>query len=313
MNTHRITIRSEQPDDEDAIDVVVSRAFSEMDEANLVRMLRDRQPEFDRELSLCAWDGSQMAGYIAFIPVDMRLMGGTVKAMAVAPVAVAPEYQRQGIAGVMLRCGHDLARQRGIELAFLNGHPGYYPRHGYIACFGFCKTIVDFNALPESTVDLEAWPVRNHDIPWLVECDEREWHDVDFTWPRGSHLTEWTIEGVNAVIWRTKDNRRAAYVLSRSGQHAPGRHIEDMLGDDPHLIRQVIAKVKPSQMKHHPAGWLARNVLDEVPWATSKVERSGAAMACSLAGGALDEYIAAVESGQRLPGTCNWPIPFIMC
>ena len=209
--------------------------------------------------------------------------------------------------------GFQIRTLPGIELAFLNGHPGYYPRHGYVACFGFCKTIVDINALPEINVDIEAWPVRDHDIPWLVECDELEWHDVDFTWPRIGNLTEWTTEGVNAVMWRTKDNRRAANTLSRPGQRASGTHIEVMLGDDPHLMRQVIAKVKPSQMKNHPTGWLARNVLNEAPWATSKAERSGAAMACSLTGCVLDEYITAVESGQRLPGTCNWPIPFIMC
>ena len=130
MNTHRITIRSEQPGDEDVIDVVVSRAFSEMDEANLVRMLRDRQPEFDRELSLCAWDGDRMAGYIAFIPVNMRLMGGRLKAVAVAPVAVAPEYQRQGIAGMILRRGHDLARQFGIEQCPNLGQGCIVVKHG---------------------------------------------------------------------------------------------------------------------------------------------------------------------------------------
>ena len=312
MNIDNIIIRSEHPGDEDKIDIVVSRAFCGMDEANLVRMLRNRQPEFNSEFSLCAWDGDRMAGYIAFIPVNMRLMGRTVKAMAVAPVAVAPEYQRRGIAGLILRYGHNLARQHGIELAFLNGHPGYYPRHGYIACFGFCKTTIDLDALPKQSVDVEAWPVRDYDIPWLVECDEREWHDVDFTWSRGDQLAEWTVEGVNAVMWRTEDGRRAAYTLSRPGQRAPGRHFEVILGDDPHLIRQVIAKAKPTQMNHHPAGWLAKHVLSDA-WATCKAKLSGAAMACPLVNGVLDDYVAAVESGQRLPGTCNWPIPFMMC
>ena len=312
MNIDESNIRSEQLGDEDAIDVVVSRAFGSMDEANLVRMLRERQPGFDRELCVCAWDGSRMAGYIAFIPVDMRLMRRTVKAVAVAPVAVAPEYQRQGIGGMMLRHGHELARRRGIELAFLNGHPDYYPRHGYVACFGFCKTIVHAHNLPEQSIGLEAWPVRDTDIPWLIERDEREWRDVDFTWPRGNRLTEWTTEGVNAVMWRTEDGRRAAYTLGRSGQREPGRHLEVIFGDDPFLIRQVIAKLKPAEMNHHPAGWLANHVLEDT-WATCEAKPHGAAMACPLMEGALDDYVAAVESGRRQPGVCNWPIPFMMC
>ena len=160
VNTDNICIRSEKPGDEDAIDVVVSRAFGSMNEANLVRMLRDRQPEFDRELSICAWDSDRMVGYTGFIPTNIRLMRHTVQAVAVAPVAVAPEHQRQGIAGMMLRHGHNIACRRGIQVAFLNGHPGYYPRHGYIACFGFCKTTLDLERLPEQNVSVDAWPVR---------------------------------------------------------------------------------------------------------------------------------------------------------
>ena len=312
MNSKRIAIRSERPGDQNAIDIVLSRAFGSMDEANLVRMLRERQPEFDRELSVCAWDGDRMVGYIAFIPVDMRLMRRRVRAVAVAPVAVAPDCQRRGIGGTMLRHGHDLARRRAIELALLNGHPEYYPRHGYVACFGFCKTTIDQDALPERTIGLEAWPVRNQDVPWLVECDEREWRDVDFTWPRGNRLTEWTVEGVKAVMWRTEDGLRAAYTLSRPGQSGHGSHLEVILGEDPQLIRQVIARLKPAEMKHHPAGWLATHVLDEA-WATCEAVRSNAAMTCPLVDGVLDEYVAAVESGKRLPGACNWPIPFMMC
>lgn len=308
-----ISIRSERPGDEDAVDTVVSRAFGEMDEANLVRMLRQRQPGFDRELSICAWRGDSMVGHTGFIPVDMRLMGRTVTAAAVAPVAVVPAFQRRGIAGLMLQLGHDLARQRGIQLTFLNGHPGYYPRHGYIPCFGFCKGAIDSEALPEPEIGVEAWPVRDRDIPWLVECDQREWGDVDFSWPRGNRLAEWAVEGVNAIIWRTGDGRRAAYTLSPPGQHRSGRHIESILGDDPYLIRQVIARLEPSQINHHPAGWLASHVLDGMAWATCEASRSDAAMACPLVAGVLDDYLAAVESGRRLPGACNWPIPFIMC
>lgn len=308
-----ISIRSERPGDEDAIDTVVSRAFGEMDEANLVRMLRQRQPGFDRELSICAWAGDSMVGHTGFIPVDLRLMGRAVAAAAVAPVAVAPAFQRRGIAGLMLQFGHDLARRRGIQLTFLNGHPGYYPRHGYIPCFGFCKTTIDSDALPKPEVGLEAWPVSDRDISWLVERDECEWGDVDFSWPRGGRAAEWTIEGVNAIIWRTGDGRRAAYTLSRAGAHGSGRHIESILGDDPHLMRQVIARLQPSQISHHPSGWLAKHVLAGMSWATCEASPSDAAMACPLVSGVLDDYLAALESGQRLPGACNWPIPFIMC
>ena len=305
-------IHEERPGDEDRIDVVLSRAFAGMDVPNLVRMLRERQPEFEPSLSICASDGDRIVGYTGFIPFDMRLMGSSVRAVAVAPVAVAPEYQRRGVAGMILRHGHELARSRGCVVACLNGHPGYYPRHGYAACFGFCKTTLDRDNLPEPGLELEAWPVREDDVPWLVECDEREWHDVDFTWPRRERLTEWAIEGVNGVIWRTWDGERAAYSLNRAGQGGADRHLESLLGDNPELIRDVIAQIRPTQITNHPAGWLAQNVLDD-SWATCEAKQSAAAMACPLVHGVLDDYLKSVESGKRLPGTINWPIPFMMC
>ena len=201
-------IRSECAGDEADIDVCVTRAFASADEANLVRMLRDWQPGFDAELSICAWDGEELVGHLVMTPVPMRMLGGRVSAAAVAPVAVIPSRQRQGIGGKMLAFGHELARSKGIELAFLTGHPSYYPRHGYQCRFGFSKTNYEVASIPDATEDLEPWPVQKEDIEWLLACDEREWRDVDFSWPRTGRREEWTTPGVNAVIWRTADGQR---------------------------------------------------------------------------------------------------------
>lgn len=310
--TAAIEVRLEGAGDEGAVDAAVTRAFGCADEANLVRMLRDRQPGFRRELSICAWDGRQLVGYLALIPVAMRLLGGRLPAAAVAPVAVIPSRQRQGIGGQLLAFGHRRARQQGLRVAFLNGHPDYYPRHGYRACFGFARTTYRPEAIPDPTVDLEAWPVVAEDLPWLVACDEREWGEVDFTWPRTAAPAEWSVAGVNAVVWRTPDGRRAAYAMTRAGQRRPGVALEAILGDDPELVRQVIRRLKPASSPNHPAGWLAREVLDAA-WAQSQVTAGAAAMAIELVDGALEAYRAALAAGTRLPGACNWPLPFAMC
>lgn len=307
-----LDIRSERGGDEGQIDAAVTRAFGNADEANLVRLLRDRQPGFRRELSICAWAGGELVGYLALIPVSMRLLGGRTPAAAVAPVAVIPSRQRQGIGGRLLAYGHERAREAGIELAFLNGHPGYYPRHGYQACFGFSRTTYRPEAIPDAVVDLEAWPVREEDLPWLAACDEREWGGVDFTWPRGGAMAEWAVEGVNAVVWRTAAGRRAAYTMTRAGQRQPGADLEAILGEDPELVRQVIRRQKPASSPNHPDGWLAREVL-EPSWARSEAQASGAAMAIELVDGVLDGYRAALRQGTRRPGVCNWPLPFAMC
>ncbi len=64
-NQHRVECAGDEAD----IHLAVTRAFGSDDEANLVRMLRDRQPGFQRELSICARDGSELVGYLALLPV----------------------------------------------------------------------------------------------------------------------------------------------------------------------------------------------------------------------------------------------------
>ena len=296
------TLRSERVGDEDAIDLVNCSAFGSMDEANLVRNLRTYYPAYDRRYSITAWDGEEMVGHTLFTPARIRLMGQTITALAVGPVAVVPHKQRMGIGGQLLRFGHDLGKREGFALAFLHGHPSYYPRHGYRACFGFAKVTIDTDKLPEPSQKFLRLPVRPAGIPWLVERWEAEWQDVDFGWLWGTALGEWAIPCLDTKVWWTEDDRRAAYT------------IEDKLviADDPTLAKDVIAALKPKKLDHHPSGWLAQNVLDS-EWATVEANRSDAAMVYELQEGVLDPYLRALEAGERLPGVTAFPLPFMAC
>ena len=295
--TTRIEIRAEAPGDEEAIDTVNCRAFGQMDEAHLVRLLRQSSPGFDRRFSVTAFDGDLMVGHTLFNPANIRLMGATVRALAVAPVAVLPEYQRQGIGGQMLAYGHELGKAEGFALAFLCGHPGYYPRHGYKACFGFASVKIDVEKLPEPGCRLHPWPVLAADLPWLMERSAAEWADVDFSWQWGNCLSEWTRPGTNALIWRTDDGRRAAYTLGWPGR----KKLKLVLADEPAMARDAIATIKPEALEHHPAGWLARNALDG-QWAAAEVKSSGAAMARELQDGVLAPLRGCPRCRQQAAG-----------
>jgi putative acetyltransferase len=48
-----------------------------------------------------------------------------------APLAVIPKFQRQGIGGSLIKKGLQLLSKSGVELVFVLGHPEYYPRHGF--------------------------------------------------------------------------------------------------------------------------------------------------------------------------------------
>ena len=56
--------------------------------------------------SVTAWYGDEMVGHALFSPVRLRLMGETVRVLA-----VLPNFQRQGIGGQLLGYGHDLGRR----------------------------------------------------------------------------------------------------------------------------------------------------------------------------------------------------------
>ena len=48
-----------------------------------------------------------------------------------APLAVVPDAQGQGIGGALIEHGLSLLQRSGVGLVFVLGHPGYYPRHGF--------------------------------------------------------------------------------------------------------------------------------------------------------------------------------------
>ena len=301
-----VTIRPEQPGDEDMIDGIVCAAFDEMDEANLIRMMRQHYPAFDARYSLTAWERNTLVGHMLMSPARIRLMGQTVLALAIGPVAVLPGRQRKGIGALLMQHGHEIGKRDGFALTFLYGHPSYYPRFGYRACFGLAKATVDTEKLPQSKHKFHKSPVRRGDIPWLVERQNTEWQDVDFGWLWGTSLSEWALPFVNAVIWHTEDGRRAAYTAGPAGRDRGFL----MFADDPQLAREVLYTVRPPLLRHHPSGWLAKHVLDPA-WSTAEATASPAAMACELQEGILSPLLTALTRDERPPGYTLYPLPFL--
>jgi putative acetyltransferase len=303
-----INLRSEMSGDEESIDRVNCSAFGSMNEANIVRLMRVYHPAFDSRYSITAWDGDTMIGHALFTPARIRLVGQTVKALALGPIAVLPEKQRKGVGGQLIRHGHELGKLDGFALVFLYGHPSYYPKHGYHACFGLSRVTIDVDRVPGPTRKFRRLPVQPDDIPWLAERHEAEWEDVDFGWLWGNSLSEWTIPCLNALMWWTEDGRRAAYTVALSGRTG----CKILLADDTGIARDVVATIRPTTLEHHPSGWMARNCLDPA-WATTEVKVSSAAMACELQEGVLESYLKAIDADDRLPGFTLFPLPFLAC
>jgi len=109
---------------------VEREAFNSNKEADLTKdMLAD--PSANPLLSLIAYIEDQPAGHILFTTGHLLNTPRKIPISFLAPLAVIPKFQRQGIGGSLIKKGLQLLSKSGVELMFVLGHPEYYPRHGF--------------------------------------------------------------------------------------------------------------------------------------------------------------------------------------
>ncbi len=125
-----LTVRAEAPEDRESIREVNGQAFGQEDEARLVDALREGG--YTR-LSLVAEEGGRVVGHILFSDLPIVTPAGTLHALALAPLAVLPAHQRQGIGSRLVSEGLRLCAQAGHRIVVVVGHPHYYPRFGFSA------------------------------------------------------------------------------------------------------------------------------------------------------------------------------------
>jgi putative acetyltransferase len=121
-------IREEQPEDIPAIHDVNQRAFGQPQEADLVDKLRRNCNDV---LSLVAVEKNQVVGHILFSPATIESDKRIVHGMGLAPMAVLPEYQRQGVGAELARTGITGLESNGCPFVIVVGHASYYPRFGF--------------------------------------------------------------------------------------------------------------------------------------------------------------------------------------
>jgi putative acetyltransferase len=119
--------RPEKPEDFDAIRNVNESAFGRPDEADLVDALRAHGKA---ALSLVAVSDNQVVGHILFSPVVIEHHEG-LSVAGLAPLAVLPEFQKQGAGSLLARAGLDECRKLKFDCVVVLGHAQYYPRFGF--------------------------------------------------------------------------------------------------------------------------------------------------------------------------------------
>ncbi len=123
-------IREALDSDLDDVVTVERLAFGEESEAELVRNLLD-DPSAKPVLSLLAFAADRAVGHILFTAARLGNTADAASIALLAPLAVVPDCQKQGIGGKLIENGLRLLSESGVDLVFVLGHPGYYPRHGF--------------------------------------------------------------------------------------------------------------------------------------------------------------------------------------
>ena len=121
-------IRDERPEDASSIRAVNLAAFETDVEADLVDALRVHATPI---VSLVAEDAESVVGHILFSPVTLVESPG-LSLMGLAPMAVVPARQRQGIGSRLVREGLERCRRIGAAAVVVVGHATYYPRFGFV-------------------------------------------------------------------------------------------------------------------------------------------------------------------------------------
>ena len=105
-------------------------AFGQDEEAELVKNLLS-DPSAKPLLSLLAFKSDRPVGHILFTTARLTKSQTTAAIAILAPLAVVPDAQKQGIGGKLIETGLQFLSKSGVDLVFVLGHPEYYPRHGF--------------------------------------------------------------------------------------------------------------------------------------------------------------------------------------
>lgn len=146
-------IRAEKESDRAAVYQINVTAFERRAEAELVETLRACVQPL---IALVAEVDATVVGHILFSPVSVSADHG-LRVMGLAPMAVAPAHQRQGIGSALVRAGLERCKALAFDAVVVLGHPAYYPRFGFLPASRF-ELRCEYNVPDEAFLAMELEP-----------------------------------------------------------------------------------------------------------------------------------------------------------
>lgn len=123
----RLEIRNSEEGDLAAIETLYPAAFPD---ENLLPLVRGLLLDMAVTTSLVGVINSQVTGHVIFTKCSVS--GSNIHAALLAPLAVAPARQRQGIGSALVHSGLRRLACLDINMVFVLGDPAYYKRLGFV-------------------------------------------------------------------------------------------------------------------------------------------------------------------------------------
>jgi len=154
-----LEIRKSTEADRSDIEKIHTTAFGEEEGPEIVELVNGLFDDTTAKpiLSLVAVEKDQLVGHILYTKAVLKGADTPVSIRLLAPLAVLPEAQAQGVGRKLIEEGLDHLREAGVDLVFVLGHPDYYPRCGFI---------------PAGVLGFEApYPIPDeHAAAWMVHA-----------------------------------------------------------------------------------------------------------------------------------------------
>ncbi|MGL4908471.1 MAG: GNAT family N-acetyltransferase [Bacteroidales bacterium] len=127
----RVIIRQEESKDIHKVFELHKLAFGQDAEARLVDAIRANPSLFVPELSIVATDEKRIIGHILLSKIKINDKEQTHESLALAPISVMPDLQKQGIGKRLIKKGLETAQSLGFTSVIVLGHEQYYPKFGF--------------------------------------------------------------------------------------------------------------------------------------------------------------------------------------
>ena len=141
-----MNIRLTQETDLDSILKVIEIAFSDEENKVIMNLVQELHQETISPSikSLVAEVDNQLIGYVSYSPIFLKSVS-SIAGYILAPLAVSPEHQKQGVGSNLINAGIDMLTKDGVGVLLVYGDPAYYGRFGF-------KEEIGHSFLPQYTL-----------------------------------------------------------------------------------------------------------------------------------------------------------------